>query len=230
MKPLLLLNFKTYPEALGSKGVALAKKIAQVKTKKYQIVIAPTFPLLQEVVKAVSVPSLSSRRSSSRSSLPVFAQHADPVESGAHTGSISVAELKQIGVKGTLLNHSERKLSLGILKQTILLCRRYKITTVVCASSLAEVKKVAAFQPDYIAYEPPELIGGNISVTKAKPDIIVKAVQAAAAFSVPVLCGAGIQDRGDIVQALKLGAKGVLIGHAVTTAKEPKRFLEGMVG
>lgn len=224
MKPLLLLNFKTYPEALGSKGVALAKQIAQVKTGKYQIVIVPTIPMLQEVVKAVSFPSLSSR-----SSLAVFAQHADPVESGAHTGSISVEELKNIGVRGTLLNHSERKLSLGILKQTILLCCRYGITTVVCASSLAEVKKVAAFQPHYIAYEPPELIGGNISVTKAKPGIIVKAVQAAAAFSVPVLCGAGIQNKEDIVKALELGAQGVLIGHAVTKAKEPKRFLEGLL-
>lgn len=229
MKPLILLNFKTYPEALGSKGVALARKIAQVKTRKYQIVIAPTLSRIQEVVKAVSVsnavPSLASR-----SSVAVFAQHADPVESGAHTGSISVAELKQIGVKGTLLNHSERKVALPVLGKTIALCRCYGITTVACASSLAEVKKVAAFKPHYIAYEPPELIGGDISVTKAKPEIIARAVQAAAAFSVPVLCGAGIQNKEDIVQALKLGARGVLIGHAVCKAKEPKRFLERMLG
>ena len=211
--PLILLNFKTYPEALGKEELALAKKIARFKTDRYQIVIAPTLPLLKEVVENVTI--------------SVFAQHADPVESGAHTGSISVKELKNIGGQGTLLNHSEKKVPFFLLKKTIILCRQYHLTTVVCASSLTEVKKIAPFKPDYIAYEPTELIGGNISVTKAKPEIIAQAVRAS---SVPVLCGAGIQGRDDIMKALELGAKGVLIGHAVARAKNPKKFLEGMLG
>ncbi len=217
MKPLILLNFKTYPEALGKKGIALARKISHVKTKKYQIALAPTFPLLQEVVRLVSVRPVS---------LPVFAQHCDPVTSGAHTGSISLEELKAIGVQGTLLNHSERKVPLPILKKTVELCRQFRITTVVCASTLAEVKKITLLQPDYIAYEPAELIGGNVSVTKAKPGVIVKAVRAS---SVSMLCGAGIQGEEDISKAIQLGTKGVLIGHAVMQAKDPIKFLKRLL-
>src|SRR3989344_8294695 len=110
MKPLLLVNFKTYPEALGKKAISLAQKLAAVKTKKYQIAVAPSVLSLEEVIEHVK--------------LPVFAQHVDAVVSGPRTGSISVEELKQICATGSILNHSEHKLSLSILTKTILLCKK----------------------------------------------------------------------------------------------------------
>ncbi len=217
MKPIILLNFKTYPETVGRKALLLAKKLEKVRSRKYQVIIAPSLPTLEEVAKGTS--------------LTVFAQHTDLAGLGPFTGKISAQELKKIGVKGTLLNHSERKIPLSILKKIVADCKKHKLVTVVCASSLGEAKHVTTLAPDYLAYEPPELIGGNISVTKAKPEIIAKAVKMVAKISpkTKVLCGAGVQSREDILKALKLGTKGVLIGHAVPKAKDPAQFLKQLL-
>ena len=217
MKPLIIINFKTYPEAAGKKALLLAQKIAQVKKDNYEIIIAPSLLTLMEVAE--------------KTDLTVFSQHADYTSLGAHTGRISIEELKLLGVKGTILNHSERKIPLQFLKEIVDLCKNNRLNAVVCASNLAEIKKVAEFHPEYIAYEPEELIGGNISVTTAKPDIIVQAVQAVEAISpkTKVLCGAGVHSKEDLGQALLLGTKGVLISHSVVKAKDPKKFLNEML-
>lgn len=217
MKALILLNFKTYPEAVGKKALLLAKKLEKVKTKKYEMVIAPSLPTLEEVTAGTS--------------LTVFSQHTDRAGLGPFTGRISAQELRKIGVKGTLLNHSERKIPFAILKKVVADCKKHTLITVVCASSLAEAKQVAGLKPEYLAYEPPELIGGNVSVTKAKPEIIAKAVELVKKINpkTKVLCGAGVHSRGDVQKALQLGAKGVMIGHAVPKARDPARFLKRLL-
>src|SRR3989338_5577979 len=210
MKYLLLVNFKTYKEATGSKGIELAKKIFHVKSNKWEIAVAPSLLDLEEVGRLKGL---------------VFSQHVDPEEYGAHTGHITPLQLKKLGVTGTLLNHSERKLPWNILKKAVEECKRAGLIIVVCASTLAEIRKVAALRPKYIAYEPKELIGGDISVTSAKPTIIQQAVRIVKAESptTKLLCGAGVQNRQDVKTALRLGAQGVLIAHAVVKAKDPKK-------
>ena len=217
MKPLILLNFKTYSEAAGRNALLLAKKLEKVRTTKYEIVIAPSLLTLEEVA--------------ARRSLSVYSQHTDLAGLGAYTGKISAEELKKIGVKGTILNHSERKVPFSILKNIVADCKRQKLITVVCASSLVEAKQIAKLTPDYLAYEPPELIGGKVSVTRAKPEVIAKAVSLVKRISpkTKVLCGAGVQSRADLQEALQLGAKGVLIGHAVPKAKDPAKFLRELL-
>jgi len=217
MKPLILLNFKTYPETVGKKALVLAKKLEKVTTKKYEVVIAPSLPTLEEVAV--------------RTSLTVYAQHTDLAGLGAFTGKISAQELQKIGVKGTLLNHSERKIPFPILRKIHSDCKKKKLITVICASSLSEAKKVAKLKPDYLAYEPPELIGGEVSVTNAKPKVIVKAVELIHKVSAKtkVLCGAGVHSREDIQKALELGTQGALIGHAVPKAKDPAMFLRKLL-
>jgi triosephosphate isomerase (TIM) len=217
MKALIILNYKLYKEAVGKKALELSRKIDKVKENGYNIVVAPSLLSMKEVID--------------KTKLDVFSQHADHFSLGANTGRVSVKELKLIGAKGTILNHSERKIPLRYLSEIISICKKNKLKTVVCSSSLSETKKIAQLQPDYIAYEPKELIGGNISVTKAKPEIIVKAVELVESISpkTKVLCGAGVHSKEDLGQALLLGTKGVLIGHAVPKAKDPKKFLEGML-
>ncbi len=218
MKPIIVLNFKTYPEAAGKQALPLAKRLEKVKSKKYEIIIAPSLPTLEEVAEGTS--------------LTVFSQHTDLAGLGPFTGKISAQELKKIGVKGTLLNHSERKIPFPLLKRIAADCKKHKLVTVVCASSLGEVKQTAKLAPDYLAYEPPELIGGNVSVTKARPEIISKAVKLVQKISpkTKVLCGAGVHSKEDVLKSLQLGAKGVLIGHAVPKAKNPAKFLKGLLG
>ena len=73
------------------------------------------------------------------------------------------------------------------------------LKTIICASSDDVAESVAAFNPDFIAIEPPELIGGNISVSTAKPEVITNTVKKVNKISkIPVLCGAGIKTKSDV--------------------------------
>ncbi|MBI2665486.1 triose-phosphate isomerase, partial [Candidatus Woesearchaeota archaeon] len=204
------INFKNYPEAVGEKALVLAKQIAQVKSKIFDIAIAPSILDLKEVSSAVKI--------------PVYSQHAD-FTLGAYTGSIPVESLKALGISGTLLNHSEKKLPFNILKKTVKHCQANTLTVIICASSLSELKTVAQLNPEFIAYEPPELIGKEYSVVSAHPSIITKAVQLIKQKKTRLLCGAGVHSKEDIKMALKLGASGVLIGHTIPKAKDPKKYL-----
>jgi triosephosphate isomerase (TIM) len=214
MKPLILINFKNYPEATGNNALKLVQKLNKFKSTQYEIGLVPSILSLKDVKK--------------NSSLTVYSPHVDNITYGSYTAGINMLELKQFGVYGTLLNHSECKLPLTILKDTIELCKKNKIKTVVCASTLREIKKIVKFKPTYIAYEPKELIGGNISVTSAKPHLIIKAIDLVKGQS-KFLCGAGIHSKEDVGQAIILGSHGVLIGHSISKAKDPLKKLKEML-
>jgi len=93
-KPILLLNFKTYEQATGAKAVKLAKAAeAAARGKKATVILAVQMTDIERVVKAVSI--------------PVYAQHMDPITPGSHTGWILPEALKEAGAVGTLINHSE---------------------------------------------------------------------------------------------------------------------------
>ncbi|MEK6851522.1 MAG: triose-phosphate isomerase, partial [Candidatus Thermoplasmatota archaeon] len=84
--------------------------------------------------------------------------------------------------------------------------------------------------PDYLAVEPPELIGGNVSVTSARPEVITKAVERIRAVDphVLVLCGAGVKSGRDVAKALELGTVGVLLASGVVKAKNPEKALRDL--
>lgn len=217
MKPLIIINFKTYKEVSGAKALALAKKIAEVKRPKYNIFIAPPVLRMHEVA--------------TKSNIKVLSQVVSEFEYGAHTGSILLDELKKMKVQGIILNHSEQKIHLAKIAVIIKACKKRNMMCVVCSSSLGEMKKIAQLHPDFIAYEPSELIGGNISVTEANPSIIVDAIEIVKKVSrkSKLLVGAGVHSTEDIGHALMLGAHGVLLAHAVVQAKDPQKFLEKML-
>ena len=218
MKPFLLINFKLYRETMGVRALEMARQLAKVKREKYQIALAPSLLEVISVAQAVKV--------------PVFAPHADPVTTGPHTGAISLQELHQGGVRGVILNHSERRIPFSQLKKTVILAKKQKLAVVVCTSDLREVPKIARLQPDFLAYEPSELIGGNISVTAWHPGRILQIIRRVKNISplTRVLCGAGVHAPRDVQTALRLGADGVLIGHAVPRASNPGQFLQRMLG
>jgi triosephosphate isomerase len=81
------------------------------------------------------------------------------------------------------------------------------------------------FNPDLIAVEPPELIGGNISVSTAKPEIISRAYEL---VGDKLIVGAGVKNSNDIKIALKLGAKGVLLASGVMKAEDPEAVLKDL--
>jgi triosephosphate isomerase len=217
--PLLLINFKSYSEALGRRGLKLAQICDRV-SKKYNvsIAVAPQYVDIREIVSATDV--------------PVFAQHIDPIEeAGAFTGHLVAKNLKEVGIAGTLINHSERKLGVREIGKCIEITKRNKLISVCCAASNREAKKIAGFKPDFIAIEPPELIGGDISVSVAKPEIVERGVRAVKGISprTEVLCGAGVKTEEDVRKAILLGTVGVLVASGVVKASNKRAVIEEMV-
>jgi triosephosphate isomerase len=135
--------------------------------------------------------------------------------------------VEEAGAVGTLLNHSERKMRLSDLKLAVQMCGEAGIEAVVCADTIDEAKKVARLHPEYVAIEPPDLIGGDISITTAKPEIVTDAVEAVRKVDseIGVLCGAGVKSREDVRKALELGTVGVLLASGVVKAHDPHKAL-----
>jgi Triosephosphate isomerase len=109
--------------------------------------------------------------------LNIYGQHVDLNGYGAYTGSISMESLLDLGIKGSLLNHSEKRIEGSVIEGVIKKSKELNFKIILCVENLDEAEKYAKLEPEYIAYEPPELIGGNISVSSAKPEIIGQAAE-----------------------------------------------------
>ncbi|MCJ7505999.1 triose-phosphate isomerase [Candidatus Bathyarchaeota archaeon] len=209
---IMIVNFKTYSEASGTKALALSKILEGVQRETgIQVIVAAQtsdlFPLSQHV------------------EIPVYAQHVDPQPQGGHTGHIAPEAVKESGARGTLLNHSERRLELATLEECVRRTGVVGLTSVVCANNVATAAACAAFEPDIVAVEPPELIGTGRAVSKAKPEVVTDAVARIRDINkkVVILCGAGISEAHDASSALNLGAQGILVSSAVVKATDQRK-------
>ena len=167
----------------------------------------------------------------SETGVETWAQHVSPNPHGSHTGSTLAEAVADAGAVGTLLNHSENRLKLADIDGSLDAADRVDLETIVCANNPAQIGAAAALGPDAVAVEPPELIGTGTPVSKADPDIVTGAVDAAARVDgdVDVLCGAGISTGEDLVSASDLGATGVLLASGVAKADDPRAALEDLV-
>lgn len=218
-KPILVINLKTYKEAtgLGALKIAQAAERAAKETgKAIAIAAQPTDILLL----------------SSKTRIPILAQHVDVSEPGASTGSITINAILQAGAVGTLINHSEKQLDEHTIDHVVELCKNNGLFTIICADTPKKAAEVSLNNPNFVAIEPPELIGTGISVSTAKPEIIDKTItQVMKASKTPILCGAGISTKKDVVAALKHGAQGVLLASAVAKHKNPyEKIMELLSG
>jgi len=164
-------------------------------------------------------------------SLPIFAQHIDPITPGGHTGSNLIETLIEAGISGSLINHSENRMKLADIDEVIQLCKQNDIDSCVCTNNIATSKAIATFSPDAVAVEPPELIGTGIPVSQAQPEVVEDSVKGVKSINkkIKVLCGAGISTGDDMKAAMDLGADGVLLASGIVKAKNPKEALLDLV-
>jgi triosephosphate isomerase len=207
MKPIIVINFKTYQQ--GAKAVKIAKEIERVDRN---IILGVQASDIYEISK--------------KTELKIYAQHVDYYEPGRNTGYILPEAVKKDGAIGTFLNHSEHKLSYDILKKTVERCKNIGLKTLVFASNLKEAEKIQKLKPDYLAIEPPELVGGKKSVSKDKPELIK---QIKNRIKMKFLVGAGIHTREDVIIACKFGASGIAISSAITKARNPEKKLKELI-
>lgn len=217
-QPIIVLNFKTYLEGTGKNAVSIAQACKEVADETgANIVAAPQIPDIYRVASSVDI--------------PVFSQHLDSVGAGSFTGHIMAHTVKEAGATGTLINHSERRLGLAEIDAALAAARSSGLSTIVCTNNIATTSAASALGPDYVAVEPPELIGSGIPVSKADPEVVTGSVEAVKLVNpdVKVLCGAGISKGEDLVAALELGSVGVLLASGVVKASDPKAALYDLV-
>ena len=210
---MFIINCKNYEEISGDK-IKKFIKIAEQVSKKYKVKIAISPP--QHLIGLVA-----------NSSIPILAQHIDDSKIGSTTGYIIPELLKKSKVKGSLINHSEHRISSKEIEKLVLKLKELKMISIVCVKDVAEVKKYLKINPDFIAIEPPELIGSGKAVSKEKPDLIEKAAAIVnnSKNKTNLLCGAVIVSGEDVAKSIELGSKGILVASGIIKAKNWNKII-----
>ena len=213
---LVVVNFKTYQTAHGASAEELAVAMSGIETNARMIAAVSALDLAAVVAAAPD--------------LEVWCQHLDPVGFGSNTGWLHPETAIERGATGTLINHAEHKVSIEHVAMLLdQVPEGFEVCA--CAADIDEAMAMAALVPNYVAVEPPELIGGDISVTNADPDIVSDTAAAVREVSdeVGILCGAGVKTGADVAKAIELGTTGVLLASGVTKADDPAAALSGLI-
>jgi len=215
--PTIVLNVKTYAEATGINAL----EIAQLMDKISQEIGASM---------AIAVQATDISTCAGKVKIPVFAEHIDSITPGSHTGWTLPESVMEAGAVGTLINHSEHRLKLADIDFCVTRAKELNLDHIVCTNNISTSKAAAVFSPNFIAVEPPELIGGDISVTTADPDIVSGSVEAVKDIDkdVKVLCGAGVKNGMDVAKSIELGAEGVLLASGIVKAKDKESVIRDL--
>ncbi|KAF5046122.1 Triosephosphate isomerase [anaerobic digester metagenome] len=214
----ILINLKTYREGLGQNAHRIARAAEDVAAES-------------GVVIGVCPQPMDLHPLAHHFDIPVYAQHVDGVSPGASTGHVTAEAIRVAGAVGSLINHSERRLTLAEIEASVQACANNRIKSVVCTNNVLTSAAAATLGPDFVAIEPPELIGSGISVAKADPEVIGNSVEAIRVVneSVRILTGAGIQSGECVRIATDLGTDGVLLASSVVKAEDPAEVLRDLV-
>ena len=216
--PIIIVNLKTYEQGYGADGFELCKIMEEISIE-------------HNVNLAAAVSAIDLVDYADNLKIPIFAQHVDGVGYGSNTGSILPEAVRYSGAVGTLVNHAECQMSWEQIEMTINRCKELGLSTVLCTADLDSSEKGSHLNPDMIAVEPPELIGGDISVSTAKPEIISDTVEIVKKInsSISVLCGAGVKNQEDVSKAISLGSEGILLASGVVKSSEPRKVLLDLI-
>jgi len=217
----LIINFKNYREVLGNGSLRLAREAERVSKGRsksgVEVIVCPPAPVLQSVAAAVGI--------------AVFSQKMEEAEEGKSTGAIIPESVLEAGCGGSILNHSEARIGMSSIERLVARAQKIGLKCCVCAENVEEVVSISRFSPEFLAIEPPELIGTGISVSKARPELITASVERArhAGFRGRILCGAGIVTGEDARRAMELGAQGVLVASSIVKAEDRARKIEELI-
>lgn len=204
MKNPLIINFKNYEEVSADGAIRLGQTARQVAEKlQVEIILAPPHPALALIAREIEI--------------PVICQHIDDEKMGPSTGFTVPEIAKSYGAIGSLINHSEHRIEMNSIASLVKRLRRLEMVSIVCAQEPQEVVEISTFEPDFIAIEPPELIGSGKAVSKENPTVITKSIEGAGSRS-RIICGAGISDKEDVSKAMELGSQGILVASGVIKA------------
>ena len=213
--PFFEIGPKSY--LFGQDVIDLAKA-ADKASEKYSVDIIFTTPVVEIArVKAAT------------KHIHVFAPHMDPLKPGRGLADILPESLVAAGAEGVMLNHCEKPLSLGVLRETIRRADEAGLTTIVCADSLAEAGMIAMLKPNIIVAEPSELIGTGVSVGSEYVAAAAKAVKDVDS-SILVLTAAGIANGRDVYNTIFAGADATGSSSGIAKAPDRAAMVDEMIG
>ena len=100
MRPIILVNFKTYIQGTGDNALKLAKIIDNISNDyDVEFIIAVQATDLKEISKNVSI--------------KVFVENIEDEQQGQGTGHVIAESVKDAGAVGTLINHTEYQVELN---------------------------------------------------------------------------------------------------------------------
>jgi triosephosphate isomerase (TIM) len=164
-------NWKMFKGPADAKEFALALRDASLPDD-VDVAVCPPFVSLADVVQTLADTEIG-----------VFAQNCHWADDGAFTGEVSAPMLKEIGVYGTLVGHSERRQMFGETDETVARrvhhCLEAGLDVIACvgeteeqrdegATHLVLRRQVAALEAHenlVIAYEPVWAIGTGKTAT-----------------------------------------------------------------
>jgi triosephosphate isomerase len=211
--------------------------VAQLKDGKHKYLVAPSFTLLETVAPIVK-----------GSNILLGAQNMAAETQGAHTGEVSVLQLKDLGVDTVILGHSERrhiyKEDDGLINKKVKLALQHGLELILCIGELLEEREagkaeavcesqvvkglegVSDLSRVVIAYEPVWAIGTGKTATPEDADaihayvrkVIEKNYGVSAAEKIIIQYGGSVKPENAAQLMAKENIDGALVGGAALKA------------
>ena len=155
----------------------------------------------------------------------------DPVTPGRGVGSVLAEALKEAGAVGTMLNHSERRMTLTDINRASGRAREVGLATLVYADSPEEAAALAMLGPDIVLAEPPELIATSKSTATEMRGFVERAIELVGRIDprIIVMCGAGVQTPADVAGMIALGVGGTGSSSGILKADDPIATMRSMI-
>ena len=160
--------------------------------------------------------------------LIVLAPHMDAIKPGRGIADVLPEALKAAGAQGVVLNHSEKPVTLNILRKTIDRAKELDLLTFVCADTVAEAQAIAQLHPDILNPEPTELIGSGTVTDMRYVKEVIRAVKSINP-SILVEQAAGITTAQQVYEFIMAGSEAAGSASGILTSANPYALLNDMV-